>query len=257
MRDRARITLFSHLASRPDPEVDLAEAALLVAEGEYPGLDIRRYLRALDALGQGAQAAISRAQAMGRFTEGREDEGRLQETVVWLYGEAGFQGNEEDYYDPRNSYLNEVIDRRTGIPITLAIVLVEVCRRAGIEAAGVSFPGHFLVRTETRRGTVIIDPFSGRMLGQPEVKALYSRATGGAERDPPARALEPATKSQILYRLLNNLRGIYASRDDRERLVGVLEHMLVLSPSEELRAEIAALGGGGLPWRVPGGTGLN
>jgi regulator of sirC expression with transglutaminase-like and TPR domain len=252
MQGRLNLTFFAHVCARPEAELDLAEAALLIAESEYPGLDVARYARALDALGEGAREAIERAKLLGELRAEREDEGRLQEIVSWLYGEAGFHGNDEDYYDPRNSFLNEVLDRRTGIPITLAVVLVEVCRRAGVEAHGVSFPGHFLVRAETRRGTAIIDPFSGRSLGRPELRALHARVSG-EDKDPPPRLLEPAKKTQILLRILGNLRGIYAKKGDTPRLVGVLERMLVLAPSEELRAEIKSLGGVA-PWRGPSGA---
>jgi regulator of sirC expression with transglutaminase-like and TPR domain len=252
MRSRINLTLFAHVVARPDAELDLAEAALLIAEGEYPALDVARYLGVLDDLGR---RAAERAQATA-------PEARIEQIVRWLYGEAGFRGNDGDYYDPRNSFLNDVLDRKTGIPITLALVLTEVCRRAGIEARGVSFPGHFLVRSEVSRGTIIIDPFHGRLLGREEVRALHARGgadeSGGPDRDqrdPPARLLEPATKPQILLRMLNNLRGIYESRSDAAKLRGVLERMHVLAPSDDLRERIARLGGTE-PWR-PSGRGVN
>src|SRR5262245_6627136 len=130
------ITLFSHLVTRPDPELDLARAALLIAEPEYSGLDVARYVEELDRLGTDAAARIAAAPSRAP----------LASVIRYLYEEVGFHGNTKDYYDPRNSFLNEVLDRRTGIPISLALVLVEVCRRVGIDARGVSFPGHFLVR---------------------------------------------------------------------------------------------------------------
>ncbi len=174
--------------------------------------------------------------------------------VRYVFDTEGFHGNGDDYYDPRNSFLHEVIERRTGIPITLALVLTEVCRRAGVEARGVSFPGHFLVRAETSRGTILVDPFAGSLLSRAELRALYARSTGD-ERDPPARLLEPATKAQILARILNNLRGIYESRHDDARLRGVLERLQVLAPSDDVRRRLEELGGS-TPWRSAGG-GLN
>jgi regulator of sirC expression with transglutaminase-like and TPR domain len=239
------LTLFAHTCSRPDAELDLAEAALLISEAEYPGLDVAGYVAHLDDLGQRARATVTRAGTA---------EARLERAVRFVYEVAGFHGNDEDYYDPRNSFLSDVLDRRTGIPITLAIVLVEVCRRAEIVAQGVSFPGHFLVRCDTPRGMVLIDPFSGRSLGRDELRALFARATGETG-EPPGHLLDPARKAQILVRVLNNLRGIYESRGDAARLCGVLERLQVLAPGAALREQIQRLGGDA-PWRS-GGAGVN
>jgi regulator of sirC expression with transglutaminase-like and TPR domain len=245
MNERLGLTLFAHVATRPEAELDLAEAALLIAETEAPGVDVVHYTRALDALGRGAAATLAK---------GATDEQKVERVVRYVFETEGFHGNGDDYYDPRNSFLHEVIERRTGIPITLALVLTEVCRRAGVEARGVSFPGHFLVRTDTARGTILVDPFAGRPLGRDELRALYARSTGDA-RDPPARLLEPATKAQILVRILNNLRGIYESRHDDARLRAVLERVQVVAPSDDVRRRLEALGGSS-PWRARGG-GLN
>ena len=137
---------------------------------------------------------------------------------------------------------------------TLAIVLMEVCSRIGVPARGVSFPGHFLVRCDVEGGHFIIDPFAGRILSRDELRDLYARATGDT-REPSSRLLEPASKQQILLRMLANLRAIYGSRRDREHLRAVLERMQVLAPSDELRRELAALGGT-TPWRA-GGRSVN
>lgn len=243
MRARLDLTLFAHVCS--SLEQNFADAALLLAEIEYPDLDVPRYLKILDDLGAGIRKAAS---------QGAHDEARLERAVRWLYKEAGFHGNEEDYYDPRNSFLNEVLDRRTGIPISLAIIVIEACQRADILAYGVSFPSHFLIRSGP--GRLIIDPFSGRFLGHDELRALYTRVTGD-NRDPPERLLLPASKTQILLRMLANLRGIYTARSDDEHLLAVVQRMQVLFPSEDLAREIERLGGGG-PWRAssrPGGGG--
>jgi regulator of sirC expression with transglutaminase-like and TPR domain len=236
---RADLTLFAHIVSRPEPELDLAEAALLIAEPEYPGLDIVRYVGLLDELGAEARDRLARA-----AHHESESELALRRVLRLLYDERGFRGNAADYYDPRNSFLNEVLDRRTGIPITLAVVLLEVCRRAGLSARGVSFPGHFLVRAPGApgNGPLFVDPFDGRLLSPADLRALHARSTG-EERDPDPRLLEPTTKSQLLLRMLNNLRAIYANRSDRERLRGVLERIQVLAPSEELARQLEQLGG--------------
>lgn len=251
MRARLNLTLFAHVCARPDAEIDLAEAALLIAENEYPDLDVGRYLTRLDDLGRGAEGAARQARPSGSATM---EEARFDRVVRFLYDDAGFHGNDEDYYDPRNSFLNDVLDRRTGIPITLALVLTEVCRRAGIDARGVSFPGHFLVRGDTPRGAMVIDPFSGRSISRDQLHALYKRVTG-EEGEPAAHLLTPATKVQILVRMLNNLRGIYEQQGDRARQVAMLERIYALAPSEQLRQQIARLGGSE-PWRA-GGGGLN
>jgi regulator of sirC expression with transglutaminase-like and TPR domain len=128
------------LLGRPDPEVDLAQAALLIAAQEYEGLDVRSYQVRLDEMGRGLRERL-------------EDEQRPERAVMalnhYLFQELGFRGNSEQYYDARNSYLNEVLDRRTGIPITLSLVYIEVGRRAGLEVEGVGLPGHFVVRVQT------------------------------------------------------------------------------------------------------------
>lgn len=234
MSERLSLTLFAHVCARPEAELDLAEAALLVGEIETPGVDVARYVGALDELGERARAAA--AEVSGG------DEARLAQVAQVLYRQAGFHGNEADYYDPRNSFLHEVIDRRTGIPITLAVVLLEVARRAGLEARGVSFPGHFLVRLDTPRGTVIVNPFTGDPLSREELIALHARVVGPAEL-PPAELLAPTSKVQTLVRILTNLRKIYERRGDDERHLAVLERLHVVAPGAALRAKIEALGG--------------
>jgi regulator of sirC expression with transglutaminase-like and TPR domain len=224
MADRADLALFAHFARRPEAELDLARVALLIAEPEYPGLDLEQYLAALDRLG---------AEARSRLDRPGGGELPLRRVTTLLHDELGFHGNEDDYYDPRNSFLNEVLDRRVGIPITLAVVVLEVAARAGVPAHGVSFPGHFLVRTPAAGGPRFIDPFDGRVLDQAGLRRLMARATG-EERDPDPRLLEPCTRAQLLLRMLNNLRGIYAARGDEERLRGVLERMQILQPTDEL-----------------------
>jgi regulator of sirC expression with transglutaminase-like and TPR domain len=222
--EAADLALFRYHATRPEPELDLAQAALLIAEPEYPGLDVAHYLDKLDRLGADAR----------RFLDGPEfaAEPPLRRVTRLLHGERGFHGNEGDYYDPKNSFLNEVIDRKVGIPITLAIVVVEVARRAGVDAHGVAFPGHFLVRGRTSFGPLMLDPFNGELLDPAGLRAFNLRATG-EDKEPDPRLLEPATKRTILIRMLNNLRGIYAHLGDDHRLRGVLARLHLLSPTDE------------------------
>jgi len=232
--------LFAHLADRPDEELDLAQAALLIAEQEYAGLDVAGFLEQLDALGAEARQRVADVTKPGPREPQAEE--RLRRVLRFLYEERGFHGNHDDYYDPRNSYLNEVLTRRTGIPITLAVVLIEVLHRSEVEAAGVSFPGHFLVRVPGARGPIFVDPFDGRILDREGLQALHLRV-GGEAGDPDPRLLEPVGKRQILIRMLTNLRGIFAARADNRRLCATLEQLEVLAPSPELRREIERLGG--------------
>jgi len=231
--DFAEISLFSHLVARPESDLDLARAALLVALPEYPGLDVASYIEELDRMG--ATAALRIAESGGLPP--------LGSVIRYLYEELGFHGNTTDYYDPRNSFLNEVLDRRTGIPISLALVLTETCRRVGVDARGVSFPGHFLVRVREDSGDIMfIDPFDGRLLDEGNLAELHQRAIGReAPIDP--RVLEPATKGHVLLRILNNLRAIYERSGDQDRLLGVLARMQVLSPDDEIHGRIRQLAG--------------
>jgi regulator of sirC expression with transglutaminase-like and TPR domain len=210
---RAELTLFSHVVKRPDAELDLGQAALLVAEADR-GIDVAHWVGVLDELG--AKVTPPRNDA--------ENQAALRRLLDYLYVELGFHGNTEDYYDPRNSWLDQVLERRTGIPISLAVVLLEVARRSGISLRGVSFPGHFLVRAP---GPVFVDPFTGKIAGARELRALHLRATG-EDRDPDPRLLEPCDKQQILVRMLNNLRGVWERRGDAERLRDVEARIEIL-----------------------------
>ncbi len=227
---------FEEIVSQEDAKIDLACACLMIARDAYPDLDVNRYLGEIERLAIRLRA---------RLLAGCGAEERVVALNQFLFGDLGYAGNTDDYYDPRNSYLNEVIERKTGIPITLAIVYMEIGRRIGLPLTGISFPGHFLVRLRLRGGTLVLDPFAG---GAPQSESeLRSRlqrvipegATAGVPvaELPLEQFLEPATKRQILARLLRNLKGIYRERDKPEQMLAVLNRMLVLSPnaSTELR----------------------
>jgi regulator of sirC expression with transglutaminase-like and TPR domain len=230
------LLLFAHLLRQHDHDLDLESTALLLCEPEYSGLDIPGFLAKLDVMGELARLRLDSDRRCGPAPADR-----MQPILRLLYGELGFRGNVADYYDPRNSFLNEVIDRRTGNPISLAIVLLAVCRRASVPAFGISFPGHFLVGVRRRDNTLgVVDPFDGRMVSRPELRALYESTTGDP-CDIDERSLVPASPRQILARVLNNLRAIYEVRGDQHRLRFVLERLSVLSPSEEVRSRLDAL----------------
>ena len=201
--------------------VPLARAALLVAQAEYPGLDIEAYERQLREFGERLDARIHPA-AQARV--------QVDEAHRLLFDELGFHGNEEDYGDPRNLYLNDVIDRRTGIPVTLTIIYIEVCRRAGIAAHGIGLPGHVIARIDTREGPLLVDPFHrGRDLSQDEcrrlVHAVYGHGTPFREH-----FLDAVTPRQLIQRLIHNLKAGYLQRGDEERAGHMIDLLLALYP---------------------------
>jgi regulator of sirC expression with transglutaminase-like and TPR domain len=218
---------FGVYAAQPDDALDLLQGALLIAQDEYPSLDLRVQTARIDEL-----AAPLRKTGIGALPVGDQ----IAALAAHLFERWGFRGNEQDYYDPRNSFLNDVLDRRLGIPITLAILYVEVAARAGVTAQGVGFPGHFLVRVDAPGGPLIVDPFrGGGVLDGTALSELLERGGGG--RDFSDALLEPAPVRKVLVRMLMNLRSIYASRGDYSRLLVVLDRIVDLLPGapRELR----------------------
>jgi regulator of sirC expression with transglutaminase-like and TPR domain len=231
---------FAESVQGADDAIALDRACLLV--GELDGeVDLARYLARIDELA--ARAADART--------------RLGE-VPWagpraiagaLFHELGFRGNTADYYDPDNSFLHRVLDRRTGIPITLSVLYLEVARRIGVGAVGLGFPGHFLVRVESQPRDLIIDPYhGGAELDGPALSALVQKMTGPEAVVEPTM-LAPLPKSRIITRVLLNLAGIYGQRGDWFRSLEVLERLAVLDAEnpriardlEQLRARVDGL----------------
>lgn len=220
---------FAALLSADEARIDLARACLMIAQDPYPTLDVERYLAEIERMALSLRAKLP-------ADAGAED--KVVALNQYLFDELGFRGNTEDYYDPRNSYLNDVIDRRTGLPITLAILYMELGRRIGLPLEGVSFPGHFLVRLRLRSGVLVLDPFTGGVpLSEPELRERMQRvipegATGGlaVSELPLEQFLEPATPRQILARVLRNLKGIYREADEPQRMLQVLDRMLLVAP---------------------------
>jgi regulator of sirC expression with transglutaminase-like and TPR domain len=213
--------LFVELVSRPEPKIDFAHAALLIAAEEYPDLDVPNYISRLDALGDALMARLG-------AEPGPEDARDALNGL--LYDEEGFHGNTKDYYDPRNSFLNEVLDRRTGIPITLSAVYIEVAERAGIPIEGVSLPGHFIVRLRTPEGGLLVDPFhSGVTLSEEDCQKRLDRIYDGKMKLSPAM-LESCGPRSMLARMLRNLKVIYVKRGDLQRAVSAVDLLLEASP---------------------------
>jgi len=229
MEPQYRLERFSALLCREN--FDLAEACLHIAQDAYPGLDIAQNLARIDALA----ATVRRRVAVDAFA--------AQKLVVLnrhLFDELGFRGNTDDYHDPRNSYLNQVLERRTGIPITLSILYMEVGRRLGLRLQGVSFPGHFLVTLRVSGGQLVLDPFrSGEAQSESKLRARLARVLPQREADalPLPSFLQAATPRQILARLLRNLKGIYLQSEEAQNTLEVMQRMVLVAPhaAEEVR----------------------
>lgn len=210
---------------------DLARAALTVARIGHPTLDPAASLRRLDALADAVRP---------RLVAGAPPVEAATVLTGYLFGEYGLKGNDADYYDPRNSFLNDVLERRTGIPISLAVVVIETGRRLGLPIAGVGFPGHFLVRVPGPGGPVLLDPFfGGRPIGERELLARYRAMRGerASDAELPPDALDTTGTIGILTRMLRNLLRVYLEREDHAQALATVELILVLVPdsADELR----------------------
>ena len=233
---------FSHAALSPDP--DLAIAALMIARVEYPRLDASPYLDELDSIGREAATRVEAARMWpGTAPPSVDADAYARVTALnhYLFDELRFVGNERHYEDPRNSFINEVLERRTGIPISLALVYMEVARRAGVRVEGVNFPGHFLVRCPAPRGLaaddLIIDAFhGGALLSEDECEGLLRRHAG-EDAVFETSHLRRANKPQILARMLLNLKRLYVRMHSFPQARDVTELLLAVDPSalNELR----------------------
>ena len=224
---------FAQLVAQPEASVELAHAALLVAAEERPGLDVEHYRALLYELGLTARERIAQAgdaNAVGALNK-------------FLFEELGFAGNQSDYYDPRNSLLSDVLDRRTGIPITLSLVYMEVGRRAGLRVEGIGLPGHFIVRAEAADGqSSLVDPFNGKVVDADDCRERLDTIYGGQAPLTDAH-LQPVATREILARLLRNLKGIYAQAGLYRRALSIIERILLVAPNalEERRDRGALL----------------
>jgi regulator of sirC expression with transglutaminase-like and TPR domain len=207
---------FGEIIARP--HVPLAEAALAIAQEEYPEMEPGEYLNRIDDLAAGVRARLP----------SRADTATTLRTMrAALFEEGGFRGNAEAYYDPRNSFLNEVLDRRLGIPITLSVLTIEVAARVGLPLHGVGLPGHFVVKLVAAQREIFIDPFrGGEMLSAEECIERHPAAALDA------RYLEAVGTRQILRRMLHNLQRIYTEERDHVRGLWVLDRLLMLEPAD-------------------------
>lgn len=205
----------------PDDEIDLGRAALAIAHAEYPGLDIESYVTRMERL----------AAAVHDRSGGEAGSYRLIAALNYtLFSVEGFRGNEDDYYDPKNSFLNEVMERKQGIPITLSVLYMEVARRVGLELHGVGFPGHFLVKHVGEEGEIVLDPFrQGEVRSVEEMENMLDHMYRGRVAFQP-EFLSPVAKRQVLQRMLNNLKGIYLHQGDFIKGLSVVDRLVILDP---------------------------
>jgi regulator of sirC expression with transglutaminase-like and TPR domain len=211
-----------------DEAIDLGEAALEIGREHYPGLEVAAYLARLDAMAAAVRAELAPESPTGAVVAAINRH---------LFAELGFRGNQDDYYDPRNSYLNEVLDRRTGIPITLCIIYLEVGKRLGLALSGVPFPGHFLVKARAPGGEMVIDPFSrGAIVSQSELERRIAGIVGDAQAAelPLAPLLAAASNRAILTRMLRNLKALYLQSERLELALWATDHILQLEPARLL-----------------------
>ncbi len=221
MDDGARYRAFAEAVS--GPEMDLARVALTIALPEYPELDVRQYLTRLDRM----------AESVGERAGDPEDAYRRLACLDYvLFKQQGFKGNADDYYDPENSFLNRVMARKTGIPITLSVLYMEVARRVGLEVRGVGFPGHFLAKTVCDGEEIFVDPFhGGSILSPADLQGLLDKLYGGRLEVQPEYLLAVSNR-QIVQRMLNNVKLIYANRQDPERCLRAVEQLVILNPDD-------------------------
>lgn len=216
---RARQHFYQEI-SQPDEQIDLAKAALYIAQEEYPDLDPAEYLNALDIMAAEVQRLPAQHYPL-----------RIIQTInQYLYDDLGFTGNTTDYYDPRNSFLNQVIDRRIGIPITLSLVYLEVARRIDFPMVGVGMPGHFLIRPAVAQMEIFVDAFNRGEVLFPEDCQERLTQVYGQPVTPKPNFLESVTPRQFLARMLTNLKFIYLKRQEWELALAAVERILLLFP---------------------------
>jgi regulator of sirC expression with transglutaminase-like and TPR domain len=213
--------LFSEIAAIDEDAFPLDRAALVLSLGEYPSLDMTEYLRRLDTLAARAEVLVGIDRTAVDYIESINE---------ILFVQEGLRGNSEDYYDPRNSYLNQVLDRRLGIPISLSLIYIEVARRIGFSVQGIGFPGHFLAKNVSNGREIIFDPFNmGKILTINDCQELLDKIHSG-KITMNASLLQPMEKRAIITRMLYNLKGIYMQKEQYNQALSVIDNILLLNP---------------------------
>lgn len=222
MSTRSRKT-FQQLVTLPDGAIPLAEAALLMACEEYPQLVIAPYLDQLDEIAEQIRTTLRRGDSP------LEIAGKINGV---MFGELGFRGNTEDYYDPRNSFFNDVLERRIGIPITLSAVYMEIARRLDFPLSGVGMPGHFLVKYSDRENEFFLDAFNqGEVLTHRDCEARLEQLYGDTLQFSD-HLLDAVTHRQIIARMLNNLKSIYLKGQTYDKGLAIVDMMMLVDPND-------------------------
>ena len=220
--------LFTGMVQKPEDAIDLATTALLIAKEEYSTLDIDHYLAILDSYAR---------EIATRIISLNDPESILLQINQYLFKEQGFRGNGEDYYDPKNSFLNDVIDRKLGIPISLSVLYIEIGKRLGIPIQGIGMPGHFIVKYGHSDHAIFIDPFHhGRLLTEEDcIQTIEDLSQGQMPYHPDF--LKPVSNRQILIRMLYNLKAIYFNSKEYTKALEVVERVLLINPDlpQEIR----------------------
>jgi regulator of sirC expression with transglutaminase-like and TPR domain len=219
---------FRRAIDRPEDKIDLGHAALTIAISDYSDLDVAAYLSRIDELA---------ARVKGRLGADQDVYSSVAALNWVLFQEYGFRGNRENYFDPRNSFLNEVLDRKTGIPISLSVVYMEVAHRVGLTLRGVGFPGHFLTKYRGNGEEIVIDPFNaGEIRSRESLENMLHKVYGGKI---PFHAdfLASVTTKQILRRMLTNLKILYLRNNQPMKALSALERLVILDPAcaEDIR----------------------
>ncbi len=212
---------FREAIHHPEDEIDLGRAALAIAAQEYPELKIDDCLSQLDRLGQAVELRIGDERNPYRV---------IAALNTVLFKEQGFQGNRSEYYDPKNSFLNDVIIRKKGIPISLSVIYMEVARRVGLSLAGVGFPGHFLVKYQDGDIEILIDVFNdGEIRAREDLDRMLQQLYRGQVSYQPG-FVAALGKRDILRRMLNNLKWIYLEKGEPLKTLSVLDQLVILDP---------------------------
>jgi len=207
---------------KPDTQIDLAASALYIAQEEYPELEVDAYLNALDVMASEVEERLPAERYPLRL---------IKSLNHYLYDDLGYSGNASDYYDPRNSFLNEVIERRTGIPITLSLLYLEIARRLDFPMVGINMPGHFLIRPEFQEAGIFVDAFNrGDVLFEQDCEARLGQIYGHPVQLQPSFTA-PVSSRQLLARMLTNLKLIYFNLNDLPKALAAVERILLLFPN--------------------------
>lgn len=234
-QQRAR-KAFIALISGEDTAIDLALAALLIANEEYPDLNILHYLSQLDIFAQRVRhlLCLPITDTPTELPDHIQPLNAIAALNQVLFTQEHFRGNQNDYYDPHNSFLNDVLERRTGIPISLSLIYIEVGKRLGLQIEGIGLPLHFVVRYHVPDGDIYIDPFEqGRLLTEQQCRERVLQMLKGRVKFNP-RWLEPVSNRQFLVRMLSNLKNIYIYTGDYPRALSICERILLLTPKAPL-----------------------